>query len=52
MENYSFLEAVHLVKMEPCKAEALEFIAILRERGNITKEIEEELQDYVAKIWG
>lgn len=52
MDNLDFWQSVHLVKMEPSKGDALELVAILEERGQITKQIEEELQDYVGKIWG
>jgi hypothetical protein len=43
----SYNQALHLVKMENTQSEALEMIAILASRKQISEKIEQQLQDWV-----
>lgn len=52
MHPLSFFEALHLLRMETVKGEALELIAKLANSGQVTKETETKLQDWVAVFIG
>lgn len=47
----NFSEALHLVRIESSKADALELIAVLAERGQIAANTEIELQDMVEELF-
>lgn len=51
METLNLMEAAHLVTMEPSENDALEFVRILEERGQITQDVKTELEVYVSQIW-
>ena len=51
MDKLDFFQAVHLVTMEPSENDALEFVRILEERGQITQDVKTELEVYVSQIW-
>jgi hypothetical protein len=48
MHPLSFYEALHLVKMETDKGEALELISRLAANSQITPQIEIKLKDWVS----
>jgi hypothetical protein len=52
MNPLSFYEAVHLLKIENEKHEALELIAKLADSGQITSETEIKPKDWVALFIG